>query len=89
MNWGAEWLTKGEVALRLKKSERTIERWQRDKRIRVSRIGHSVLYEWEQILGVLMIGQRQARVARGCGKEIPAKRRRTGKREQQRRKARK
>ena len=44
-----DFITKDEVAKRLKKSERTIENWQRRGYIPFTKAGHAVLYKWSEV----------------------------------------
>jgi hypothetical protein len=45
-----ELLTKDQVARRLQKSERTIERWQKIRLIRPRKVFQSVFYDWREVL---------------------------------------
>ncbi len=43
------YITKDEVARRMKKSERTVERWQKRGIIPFVKCGHAVLFDWVDV----------------------------------------
>jgi excisionase family DNA binding protein len=47
------YITKDEVARRLKKTGRTVENWQRRGFIPFVKVGASVLYRWEDVVAAL------------------------------------
>jgi excisionase family DNA binding protein len=58
-----EFITKEEVAKRLKKTERTIENWQRRGILPFVKVGRSVLFKWSDVVGHL---QGNFRCVRGA-----------------------
>ena len=48
---GEPFITKEEVARRMRKPVRTIENWMRENRIPFYRVGHSVRFRWSDIQG--------------------------------------
>jgi excisionase family DNA binding protein len=56
-----EFLSKQELARRLKRAARTVERWQRRGFIPYVKCGHSVLFNWADVVAHL---QRNYRVCR-------------------------
>ena len=46
-------ITKEELALRLKRSSRTVTRWMRQRRVPYLKIGHATLFNWDAVLSSL------------------------------------
>ena len=59
-----EYITKEEVAARLKKTARTVENWQRRGYIPFVKIGKSVVYRWSDVLAHLEQNFRICRLNR-------------------------
>ncbi len=59
-----EYITKEEVARRLKKTARTIENWQRQGYIPFVKTGHSVIYKWSDVEAHLQANFRICRLAK-------------------------
>jgi hypothetical protein len=53
MNTNLQWLTRGELSLKIRRSERTIRRWEAFLGPAVLRIEHTVFYDFPAVLEIL------------------------------------